>query len=508
MSNRSLIIALLLAVVLGVVTLLVMRGGWGVAAPPRVVPVGERLAELDAARVRSFTVTTPAETAELTRDDQGQWRLALSTPIAGTLTRWSSTWPVDPARMVSAIRLINDTRAAAVPDPAASVGDQPARVRVELDNGHSLTFALAARRLGGQGLVEVTASSATGSGGPAKPETRLAVVAESFHVFFTEPGPRGWRDPTLLPQVTGAQTPSRVRLIGEKGAVALGRVAGRWSVQEPIAAPADPEAIRVLLTTLEGLRAVRFVDDPPGQPPTAAGLDNPIARIIMERDEPAADGAPTGTLRREVRIGAPADAAGSELFATADGGETTVVVAAAPLAKLKTDADAWLARSATSVSPADVMGLTYAPAAPLIPAPTEADPAAAPASLSPAAAPPTKFVREVTGWSEIRPDATRVQQAPDRAAAITALLNFLNATPARGVALEPPAGFAPAGTLTLAGAAGEPLDELVIARSNHPGIVIGTGRVFRVYEQPPELLRILLGVQDAISSPKQPDIMK
>jgi len=520
MSNRTLIIALLVTLALALVTVLVIRAnrspivGW--------VPIGERLAELDSGRVRLVRVATPtgpgqSEIAEMTRDAAGIWILSLTTRSAqgGTPAdqRWPTTWRVDASRLVSAFRLINDTRAAATPDAKAALGTDPVRVEFVLDDGSSLALGLASRRLGGQGLVEVSttdptnAPSGTPSGDKPPEPTRLAVVSESFHAFFTSPGPRSWRDPTLLPDLaTGTHTPSRVRLIGKESAVALSKVGSRWALQEPVPAPAEPEVIKRLLSTLEGLRAVRFVDDAPGTPPTQAGFDTPLAQIIVERDDPGAEGRSPGTIRREIVIGAAADAGGRELFATVDGGNSAVIVASESLSKLRTDAEPWIALAASGVTSADVGAIHYQPvttpnATPAAPAPGAPVPTSPPALA-------TLFSRDLDGWSETRPDGSKVKQSSDRADQIAALLAFVNATPARSVTLSEPPGYALAGTLTLRSGASDPLEELTVARAAQPGIVLKTGRVFRIYPQPPELLRVLLGVADATAEPVQPDISK
>lgn len=518
MSNRTLIIALLVTLALALVTVLVIRAnrspsiGW--------VPIGERLAELDSGRVRLVRVATPtgpgqSEIAEITRDAAGTWMLSLTTRSAqsGTPTdqRWPTTWRVDASRLVSALRLINDTRAAATPDAKAALGSDPVRVEFVLDDGSSLALGLASRRLGGQGLIEVSttapAPAAAPSGGRPAAPARLAVVAESFHAFFTSPGPRSWRDPTLLPDLaTGTNTPSRVRLIGKESAVALSKVGSRWALQEPVPAPAEPEVIKRLLSTLEGLRAVRFVDDAPGTPPTQAGFDTPLAQIIVERDDPGAEGRAAGTNRREIVIGAAADAGGRELFATVDGGNSAVIVASESLSKLRTDAEPWIALAASGVASADIGAIHYQPVA----APSTSPAPAAPGVTAPTSPPPqaTLYSRDLDGWSETRPDGSKVKQSSDRAGQIAALLAFVNATPARSVTLSEPPGYAPAGTLTLRSGTSEPLEELAVARAAQAGIVLKTGRVFRVYPQPPELLRVLLGVADATAEPVQPDISK
>lgn len=506
MSNKTLLTAIVVALGLGLVTLLVLRkpgGGGAGAAESGLIEAGARVLEVDASRVMAVVVApsgTPGAGTRVERDAQGQWRLRSSGAAQGP------AWRVDGERVRNLLKILGTVVTVARPAPGAKVGDGATVVTLELDGAGAapgqgnIVLRLSPQVLGGQGLIEVTSpaanvpagpgagtSAAPAAAGTAGPVTRLGVVASSLHALFQGEGVRAWRDTALLPGVMAEA--SRVRLVRGDRSLALARVQGAWGLTEPVASPADPGAVQRLLTALEGARIARFMDELAPGARAQTGLDAPAARVVIESDvrevSGAADQATVRTVTRELVIGEALDATGKQRYASLDGGATVVAVEAASLAEIKVDAGAYLSRVATTAAGADI-GLIMLEGAPAAPGAG----GVAPATVGPVN---MGFQRGLEGWYELRPDGTRIMADPGRAAGIAELTKFLTTEPAAEVFVGEPTGYQAIGRLTLRTAGDSPLDEVEVGRHAGAGVALKSGRVTRTYARTPELLKVVLG---------------
>ncbi len=468
MSNRTLVAALAVAVALGLMVLWVVRGQPGGRA---ALAPGERLLAMSAADITGLTLAAPgAPVLRLSRAGDGTgWTLtglgATSAPRA---------WPLEPERVHDVLRLLTEVRAVGTPAPDAKADPSDLRVLIEavpgatpggLDAGMT-ELRLSTRPLSGNVLATVAVERPDGSQG----EARSALVADSLLHLLTTPGPAGWRERAVLPWVPEA---ARLRLQGGGTSVALARVGGQWSLSEPVAAPADQAAALRTLGTLQLVRIADFCDQQPAA--GATGLDNPVARVVIERE------AGGKVERRELIVGKAADAAASTLYASLDGGESVCIVAADKLAQVATDPARYVSRVASALQPADIGGLLFH-AAPPDGGASKADSAA---SLG--------VRRVVDGWVEVRPDGSQVAQDPARVAVITGMVAFLTGVPATTVSLEPPAGFTPVGSLTVLDLAGAPREEVVVGRGAGTGVLLRSGGVYRGHASMPQFLLLALG---------------
>lgn len=502
MSSKGVVVALLLTIALALVTMVVLLVQGAGAGSAAVVPPGERLVpNFGTASVEWLEVETPGGGVDRVQHDRapGEWTLE-----TGRGTPAARTWPVDAERFRSVLRVLAETRAAGTPEAGAGVGPGPTLVRWAFEGGGEVKLSLAARRLGGQGLVEV-AATAPGSAQGSSPSRRVALAADSLHNLFTAPGPRGWRRTQLLPGVAVAA--ASVRMITPDASLALAREAGVWSLREPVAAPADPEAVRRLFSTLEQVHVARFLDDASPKP-ADAGLDTPIARVVigLEQRTAGAAGVEVQSVTRELTLGGKADAGGQTLFATADEGRTVVAVEAAGLSTLSTDPTRWISPTALSRAAADVAVLMFkgearAAATPAAPGTGPVAAGAGGAAVAVAAPVELGFRRTLDGWVELRPDGTQVLQDSSRAEQIAALLNLLTATKAQAISLSAPAAYEAVGTLSVRGTDGAVIEELTLARTATPGVTIRTGPVFRSYTSVPTLVQGVLGPVEAVQAP-------
>ncbi len=478
MSNRTLLIALAVVLTLAGLTALVLRSQ--AAGVSSSVPVGARLVEFSAAEIASLTISglgTGEQRVERGAEP-GSWRLVSG---AGATQK---PWPLDAARVQDVLRLLCEVRATGTPSAGAAVEGDALLLRIEhgpsaKERGPTL-MRLSGRRMAGSVLAEVRGAEAATARPGADAAPRSALVADSLLNVFTSPGPRDWRDRALLPWAPEAV---RVRLIGGGTSVALAKSGGKWSLSEPIQSPADAAAVLKTLGALQLVSVAGFLDD--ALPPAAAmGFDAPLARVIVERDAPPASPATAGatgtrTDRRELVIGQPADARGTSLYATLDGGATAFTVHAERLALIATDPARYVSPTVSAAQPADIGVLLFHPMG------KDGAKTDAAATLG--------VRRTLEGWVELRPDGTQVAQDPARVSVINNMIAFLTGVPGKSASLDEPSGFQPLGTLSIMDAAGGTLEEVVVARSGAPGVVMLAGRVYRGFVSMPEFLRMALG---------------
>lgn len=498
MSNRSLLIALAVALLLGLVTLIVAtRPQTGAGAPgsaSATVAPGERVLSFDPARVKAIRVLGPgpgARTDIIERTGaELQWQMrSIQRSAIGMETPSELTWRMDASRIRAILDILSNLTAVAAAPADSKLGDNPATVTISMLEGPDRVIKLASRTLGGQGIIEATGPVASANpaaaatpAATAQP-TRLALVNDQVHNMFNSPGPRGWRDLQLLPRV--ATDASQIRIVGgTSGGVALGKIEGKWGLREPVGAPADAPAIQRLLSVLENIRVVRFFDDGVISA-SNAGLESPVARVLIGTDAPGNSDAAAAQI--ELLVGGSADPQNKTRYVSRGTSGAIVSVETDTLSRISTNPEDFIAGQITTLSAPDI-GLIMFKGTPVAPAAT-ADPAPAPAPE------PVElgFRRDLTNWLELRPGGKEVMQDPARVKQIEGMLEFLTTQRAVNVSLTEPVGYVPVGAITLLSTRGDPLDELEIATSGKSTVVVRTGKVYRGFSGPPDLLKSVFG---------------
>lgn len=427
--------SLILAVVLSAAAIVLLRpgpagGNGGSGSGP--------LLEFDPAGVRALAITHPDGRVERIRRDGEGWVLE-----AGEREPWVLTAP----QVRGLLRILSNLPGDS-PATEGEVGPSPVRVGVELEDGGSRELIIGTAALSGR----VAAKAGTGR------EARVCWIRADLPEALTRPGPLGWRDPTLLRGV-GPEV-SRVVLRGPSGSVTLGRAQGRWSVREPIAAPADEGAVGRLLTTLSRVRIADFLD---GGAPADTGLQSPSATATLESIERDARGAAV-VHTQTLRVGRSADIAGTKIYVEVERGTGRRVVAAAAesLATITTDPATYVSRQAAP-GPASDVGLVTVGTA-------------------------RTFTRTLDGWSTTGADgSTAPAPAPD-AEGVTLVLRLLCEAPADQAMLNAPAQAETRWTVELASLGGTPIASVSIGvapgEQGRGGVVLRTGEVWRIYASP------------------------
>jgi hypothetical protein len=502
MSMKAVIVWLLLAVVLGVVVVVLVFMQPGGAKPSNIVPVGDRVLSFIPGEVEQIVVRPAGQPRQIVEKAPGakgilgadaDWQLRIEPVKAGEATL--PPWPLVSAKLQSLLRVLSEMRAVALPAAGMELG-QPTIVEIHLSGNRVITLSLAERTLAGTGLVEVDAP-------PAK--VMRTLVNDQIHGVFTNPGPREWREPFPFGGI--APDASRIQIHGKGKPLVLGKVEGKWSVREPVQAPADPAAIQRLLANLGHISVADFLDD--GVTGSTTGLDKPAGTITIEADRRSM---PQGATEPKIStdtvtlaVGGAADSAVTRLFCSINGGRIVLLNSGA-IRDIGTDASTVIWPHPLREAPADIGRIAITLAHP-IPATTA-----------------EKTLRRSEGrWvQEIENNADVPLTSKDQLD-VQALLLCLTgaeggtpssqpstreppAIPHPTISIEAPGGYRVLGTITVGSLAGQTIETLELGAAEKDIVVIRTGAVYRAYAagQLPELVRAAVeasGVTPPSSSP-------
>jgi len=413
------------------------------------------------ARITELALTPPGKpTQRVTREAaSGDWLLTGPDQAGG--------WPVKISNIQAALRFLCTLEGREAEASTRPPGPGDAEVRLTLEDGSSWTLWVAARSLGGERLARIQP--------PGNAPGLTVLVDGAIFDALLETGPASWRLPIAFSDLSADV--ARITLTAVKGRIVLGRVAGRWGLQEPVSAPADDKAVQTLLKNLSGVHIERFLDAPPD--PAAAHFDSPIATatLVSERRIPRGDGFETVTTTRTLTVGGPASIDGKDLYARVDGittqpgGEpratsTNLTISRETVEAVSMDAASYLTPAAIAV-PAGEVGSVAITGKDLI----------------------LGYTRTVDGWDPDSPFGA----AGDNER-IAALLKLLCELPAETRVLNPPPAptFA---TVKLASLGGSPLAEVAIGLSGSlgqpdgqegpPKLFVVSGQVARLYDPAP-----------------------
>ncbi len=486
MSTKAVIGWLIVAIVLGLAVVFTLRGGGsgtgGVAKGGRVLSFGP-------SAVRKITVGPAGsgsvpDVLERSESAGGEWLLRLGGTSASAVL-----WPVPGAQADGLLSLMTETVAVSVPSREATLGEMPTEVTLERADGAAITIRLAERTLAGMGLIEVSTR-----GDDAGATTVRAMVSDQLHQMLRDRNMRNWRERKAMSWARGDV--SRVRLESSNKVLALGRIDGRWSLREPVAASADHSAVQAMLGTLASAEIFEFIDD--GAPGIRTGVEQPKSKVAVEIDrrEPGAgDEQPrVNTKRHTMDIGGPADGTGEKVFALIDG-ERLVKLNAVSLSKLTLDPGAYLSPNPTSVTAAQV-GMIVLERLDASGAPTDDG---------------RILKRSMERWVDLgqmegdAPKALTDEEVKD----IGAALAFLSADSAAGetkpeVRLDAPEGYRAGARISLRSLDDAPLTEVEVGMSTVSALAaVRTGNVYRVYplDRLPRLIARVMAASPAINPP-------
>jgi hypothetical protein len=275
------------------------------------------------------------------------------------------------------------------------------------------------------------------------------------------PGPRAWRDARLLPSV-GAET-SRITIETPSNTIALARVRGVWRLREPIAAPADPNAVNDVLTALAGLEAMEWLDDSAAPANSSAVSSTSRITITLERDVRTLDanGEPVvETERDSVVLGGAADLSANARLAFIGPASTPAKVRSTAVDRLRINPTALISRQSVQASNSQIAAIV------IHDAPTLASAGA------------LRLNRGVEAWSTPGEATPSMNIAPTEMRAFLSLVSESRADVVRMATEDEPEG---AIQLELIDFQGAPLERLSIDIKSNNSLVIRNDNIVREY---------------------------
>lgn len=213
-------------------------------------------AVFDPVEVTEIDIVRGAETVSLRRDGES-WRLVAPLEDAAA--------PENADRLLTAVRFLDvrDRRPAPDESALAEAGLAAPRLRIDLRGGQPLRL-----ELGGNTVLPDEIFARVGG------RDEILRVPGTIAELATAPV-ESFRDPRLTSSVADDIEKFTVRRAD--GEMTLRRERGRWLIEKPVAATADPRAVRSFLESLLGLRVVNFR----AAAPEAASLPGQTATISM-----------------------------------------------------------------------------------------------------------------------------------------------------------------------------------------------------------------------------------
>lgn len=357
MSNKAIIIALLLALGLGGV---LVYSQWRSGSGPSGSGARDAVAlPINAADVVGVAVKTAGGERAVKRDASGGWVFLWQVPtpaVAGGAATGaanggaaapvsqteSASWPVDPTPVQELLRSLADLKPSP-DDRGGSMPSNPVLVSLTMRDGSMRFVRISAAPVGGRTLVDIDGKTAFNAD--------AAVLKQA-----TEPGPSGWRVMRAVPTATSDLT--RLSIVSREETLSFSKQEGRWFLSRPVSARTSAQGVGTLLDGIGRIAIERFVEDGSRPDAAATGLNSPRMIITAERENRTLDAAGAvvaETRRRDVFIGGPADATGNTFYASSDAsGSPLFIVNASSLTSISTAARTYLDVTASGTSPADV----------------------------------------------------------------------------------------------------------------------------------------------------------
>ncbi len=460
MPKAAVLVALVIAVSLSVIAYLTLH------RPPPPVLNSRLLSDVDPAQVDSVRVLpADGQLIEFRAGREGvEWFVTSGLPAE----RFETTpWPASASRVRAAIRLLCDLKVESPRDDAIGA------------EAKATSVGLSSTELGkmGTALVRIAEGSVAGRTNIVRTGIGTASAESNFAQAFAMTDLSLWREPLVFS--LSPQDWSRVEISGKDSAIVLSRVGRAWALQKPVVSSADSVAVDKAVKALSGATMVRFVEKP--EPDVLKSFDNPVAIVTteFERREQAGDKVQRRAIVQELRVGPPADVAGTTVLCRASAwsrdlstnsttplwGPAIVVVDASALANLASDPASYVSRVSLRAPLADVFQIAISDRAD-----TNSKPRA--------------FARTAGGWRPVG----AVTITPDEAKNLQLFLSLFGEERASKVTLKLAETWTPTTQVAFKSSEGVVVQELSLgvvraAGTNATtGLVTFDGTAYRVYE--------------------------
>lgn len=263
--------------------------------------------------------------------------------------------PADPASVREVIDVAAALSSSRAVDPAAI--DPESRVALGLEPP---ACVLRLSWPGGERAIELGRRTVAGRAwARVSGRAEAASVDASLHALAVDGDPRQWRSRRV--HEPGAADIARIEVRygaapGQR--LVLQRAAGKWTLEEPVKARADAEAVRGYLEALARAEADAFAADRPADW-SAFGLSQPERGVLLARAGAAAGDAPAGI----VEVGIPVAEGAPERFARIGARPTVVQLGSKALAAMFPPPAFFVDPRGSDAVPADVRSVQWVPVA-------------------------------------------------------------------------------------------------------------------------------------------------
>ncbi|MFO0858584.1 MAG: DUF4340 domain-containing protein [Phycisphaerales bacterium] len=349
MQSRVAIISLVVAIVLGLLTVVAYR-----------TPRGPRSTNSSSQQTSQSTPTPLARLDPITVskleviDASGKLVRSIErTELGWIATSDTINWPVDAGQARGLARLISD--AAKQPIVEDALPPNATILKITSDSGTPIEIAISPTALAGSTLIFEKIPGGN---------TIARKASGDWNALLSKQSLDAWR--SRRPLAVQTDTAKSITIKSGSREMTLARDKGPWRMTAPKAVPADTDATNKLIEGLAAVTAERFVESGSSLAAIEQSFATPVATVRVISSIPGT--ATKGDVEQLLEVGGPADASGSQFFARTTAtatwdkkplwGPLTVVLTRQAIESLVQDPAGYVSKRSVQVPSADVVQLS------------------------------------------------------------------------------------------------------------------------------------------------------
>lgn len=349
MQSRVAIISLIVAIVLGLLTVVAYR-----------TPRGPRSTNSSSQQTSQSTPTPLARLDPITVskleviDASGKLVRSIErTELGWIATSDTINWPVDAGQPRGLARLISDASKQPIVEDA--LPPNATILKITSDTGTPIEIAISTTALAGSTLIFEKIPGGN---------TIARKASGDWNALLSKQSLDAWR--SRRPLAVQTDTAKSITIKSGSREMTLARNKGPWRMIAPKAVPADTDATNKLLEGLAAVTAERFVESGSSLAAIEQSFATPLATVRVMSSIPGT--ATKGDVEQLLEVGGPADANGSQFFARTTAtatwdkkplwGPVTVVLTRQAIESLVQDPAGYVSKRSVQVPSADVTQIT------------------------------------------------------------------------------------------------------------------------------------------------------
>lgn len=351
MQSRVAIISLVVAIVLGLLTVVAYR-----------TPRGPRSTNSSTQQTSQTTTTPLARLDPITVskleviDASGKLVRSIErTELGWIATSDTINWPVDAGQPRGLARLISDAAKQPIVEDALPLN--ATTLKITSDSGTPIEIAISPTALAGSTLIFEKIPGGN---------TIARKASGDWNALLSKQSLDAWR--SRRPLAVQTDTAKSITIKSGSREMTLARDKGPWRMTAPKIVPADTDATNKLLEGLAAVTAERFVESGSSLAAIEQSFATPLATVRVMSSIPGT--ATKGDVEQLLEVGGPADANGSQFFARTTAiatwdkktlwGPLTVVLTRQAIESLVQDPAGYVSKRSVQVPSADVTQITIA----------------------------------------------------------------------------------------------------------------------------------------------------